>query len=196
MWDYKIASVPAYTYSDQNFTGRLVLEILCVIMLVLNCLSEISGVFAQAKCSQKDNMGGSWCHADFKKYIHLNIIWVADFIRATKRFELLQYFQFWNLIDLTHFVIMWAGWALWLRQVNLASNLDMPSSFAILSSFGDETPARLFQTNSDKEYVFLKFVQYIKNMRDNLSIYSTLSSMSGAYKYQTEHFLFTFLSTK
>ena len=49
MWDYKIASVPAYTYSDQNFTGRLVLEILCVIMLVLNCLSEISGVFAQAK---------------------------------------------------------------------------------------------------------------------------------------------------
>ena len=42
-WDYKIASIPAYTYSDESLIGRLVLELLCVMMLFLNCMSEISG---------------------------------------------------------------------------------------------------------------------------------------------------------
>ena len=88
-----------------------------------------------------------------------------------KNFEIWNYFALWNLIDWTHFAVMWAGWALWLNQVSLANNFQMPPGFAILSSFSDETQARLFLTNPDKEYVYLQFVQYIKGMRDNLSIY-------------------------
>ena len=103
----------------------------------------------------------------------------ADIAQAVKNFEIWEYFALWNLIDWTHFAVMWIAWFLWLNQYNLSNELQMPQGFAILKSFGDETPARLFLTNTDKEYSFLSFLNHIKQMRDNLSTYSTLSSIAG-----------------
>jgi len=56
----------------------------------------------------------------------------------------------------------------------------MPSGFAILNSFSEDTQARLFLSNPDKEYIFLKFLNHLKQMRDNLTTYSVLTSIAGA----------------
>ena len=74
---------------------------------------------------------------------------------------------------------MWTAWIYWLKQIYLSINFEMPQGFKILSSFGDDTPCRLFLTNADQEYSFLQFVNNIKQMRENLSAYSTLSSVAG-----------------
>jgi len=36
-------SIPAYAYSEDTKIGHLFVEFLCVFLLVLNCVSEISG---------------------------------------------------------------------------------------------------------------------------------------------------------
>jgi len=50
-WDYKIMSVPAYAYAEGSAVGQLAIEILCIMLLSFNCISEISGaVFFKICC--------------------------------------------------------------------------------------------------------------------------------------------------
>ena len=44
VWDYRITSVPVYQYQDYNINLRIFLEIICVVFLVVNCLSEAAGL--------------------------------------------------------------------------------------------------------------------------------------------------------
>ncbi len=44
-WDYMISSVPVYQYQDYNMNLRIFLELLCIVLLVINCLSEAAGLF-------------------------------------------------------------------------------------------------------------------------------------------------------
>ena len=102
-----------------------------------------------------------------------------DIVKAIQRFELMGYLKFWNFVDWAHFSVMWTAWYFWLNQVNMSNSLDMPSGFAVLSSFNQFTLARLFLTNPQNEYQYLVFLNQIKQMADNLSTYSVLTSISG-----------------
>ena len=42
-WDYDIGTIPVYLYNDSDRTFRLCLEILCVIMVAINCILEVFG---------------------------------------------------------------------------------------------------------------------------------------------------------
>jgi hypothetical protein len=43
-WDYDIQSVTVDVYPER---ARIAVEVLCVVLLVLNCLSELSGEYKQ-----------------------------------------------------------------------------------------------------------------------------------------------------
>ena len=169
-------SIPAYAYS-QNVNiaiGEQFLEILCIAFLVLNCVSEVSGAVC---CALYLSFIGGILHFNF---VLIQSVSLIDIVKAVHRFELMQYFSLWNVIDLSHFSVMWAAWYFRLHQINLSNTLEMPSGFAVLTSFSEETLARQFLSNPDKEYMFLEFLDHLKQMRDNLTTYSVLTSVAGA----------------
>ncbi len=91
----------------------------------------------------------------------------------------MKYLALWNLIDWAHFASMWAAWTLWLNQINLSNAVALPPGFAILNSFDDNTQARLFLTNPEKEFVMLQFLKHLKMMKENLTNYTVLTCISG-----------------
>jgi hypothetical protein len=97
------------------------------------------------------------------------------------QFKLMQYFAFWNIVDLSHFAIMWFGWSLWLAQVFKGQSLNMPLRFGLLFSAGPDTPARYFRTDPSKEYDFLMFSQTVEDMASNWTLYSIMTSLSGVF---------------
>lgn len=107
---------------------------------------------------------------------------MADVVKAIRRFEIMKYFSLWNLIDLSHFALMWTGWYFWLNQIQLNASLQLPTGFAILNHFNEETLARLLLTNPEKEYIFLSFLNHLQAMRKNLTMYSVITSITGAVK--------------
>ena len=74
---------------------------------------------------------------------------------------------------------MWSAWYLWLTQNTLASSLDVPLRFAILKSPAEATRARLFRTDSEREFEYLKFNRDVKDMAQNLAVYKVLTSICG-----------------
>jgi hypothetical protein len=76
---------------------------------------------------------------------------------------------------------MWFAWYLWLYQNMMAANIQahMPSSFSILESPSSETRARLFLTDAEEEFRFLKLRGDLKTMTSNMEFYNVLTSTSG-----------------
>jgi hypothetical protein len=63
----------------------------------------------------------------------------------------------------------------------MAANIQahMPSSFSILKSPSSETRARLFSTDAEEEFRFLKLRGDLKTMTSNMEFYNVLTSTSG-----------------
>jgi hypothetical protein len=105
---------------------------------------------------------------------------LPDVLKAVRDFELTKYLcSLWNPIDWLHLILMLVAWILWLFQMNMQSSLTMPATFDILTSKSDQTVARLFSTNANEEFAFLKFIADLNAMRRNLGMYSVLTSISG-----------------
>jgi hypothetical protein len=111
-------------------------------------------------------------------------MYVSDILQAIMQFKLMEYIAFWNIVDLSHFAIMWFGWSLWLAQVWKGQSLNMPARFGLLFSAGPDTPARYFRTDPSKEYDFLMFSQNVEDIASNWTLYSIMTSLSGVFLFK------------
>jgi hypothetical protein len=103
-----------------------------------------------------------------------------DVLRSIRDFEVMDYLRSpWNWIDWAHFSLMGVGWLLWLSQTHMGASFEMPDEFNVLVSLGQETQARMFLTDAKAEFDFLQFVSKVKAMRENLAMYSFLTSICG-----------------
>ena len=110
-----------------------------------------------------------------------HVMVVADVIESIRSFTLHEYFSsIWNIIDWSHFCVMWLGWIAWLRQIVLTNSLPMNSRYPILVSPGSTTEARAFLTNASDEYAFLTFMESIDQLMQNLSMYNTMTALGGS----------------
>uniref|UniRef100_A0A7S0MD93 C2 domain-containing protein n=1 Tax=Cryptomonas curvata TaxID=233186 RepID=A0A7S0MD93_9CRYP len=75
LWDYDIKSVPVYLYQDDNRWWRILLEVLCVIFLVVECVKELIEMVWAIKMFQ------IWKYIcdiwNFLDIIHFFIMWSA-----------------------------------------------------------------------------------------------------------------------
>ena len=118
----------------------------------------------------------------FLSLLILGTVKLEEMFASIKKFQISEYLgDFWNIIDLAHFSIMWFAWYLWLRQNMMAATIqnNMPRSFSILESPNPETRARLFLTNPKEEFKYLSIRQDLTSMSSNLEFYHVLISISG-----------------
>ncbi len=107
-----------------------------------------------------------------------------DMLQSIRQFEFLKYLSnSWNIIDWSHFCVMWLGWYIWLRQILLTNSLPMEPNYPILISPGSTTQARAFLTDGVHEHKFLMFSANVKQLAVNMSTYSTLTCLGGASQF-------------
>ena len=82
----------------------------------------------------------------------------------------------WNWIDLTHFVVMWAGWVTWVNYTEQGNAWEMKSSYPGVNDPFAGT--RYFQTNSTHEHEFLEFLDNVSSISASLRYYNQLVGMS------------------
>ena len=93
-------------------------------------------------------------------------------------------------MDWAHLSVMWTAWYFRWNQIYLSTSLRMPTGFAILNSFSNETLARQIRTNPEQEYIFLQFLIHLKQMRNNLTTYSVLACIAGTSLTSSVLFLY------
>ena len=165
--------MPVYLYPDGSVVGRVALDVICIIFLAINTLLEFFGeksIFFE-ECVL-------WLTPNPIKGIGASCF--TDMIESVKNYKLREYLtSVWNLVDWSHFCVMWLGWAAWLNQITLTYNLPMKPSYPILVSPTPTTQARVFLTNAMEEYDFLIFASSIDQLMQNMSLYNTLTALGG-----------------
>ena len=105
-----------------------------------------------------------------------------DILLAIRNFNLLGYiFSPANAADWCHFTLMLVGWLRWYAHVKRTSNFSMESSYEILHSPLDQTPARILRTNAEQEMRFLQFSQALADLEQGLRLYSNITSLCGDF---------------
>jgi hypothetical protein len=105
----------------------------------------------------------------------------ADIAECVRKFRVKEYVgSVWNWIDWAHFVLMWAGWALWLQHARAAAAFDMRPAYRVLAAPASETRARFFKTDPAEEAALLGVVEAVRGLADGLKTYSAVTSICGA----------------
>ncbi len=122
-------------------------------------------------------------------YIYF-IFSAADIVWSVQNFRLFHYFMdIWNIIDWTHFILMWVAWGSWLGNIQESNNFYMEPSFQILASHATESRARLFEVDSNQEALFLDFSSNLRNRSQNFRNYVNLTTICGMFLLADDIFL-------
>jgi hypothetical protein len=112
--------------------------------------------------------------------IFLSINCILEFKDMVIAFRIMRpqnyFFDFWNWIDIAHFITMWAGWSLWISYGDRAWKFEMKDSYPCLTD--PFAGLRYFQTNSTSEYEFLGFLDEVSALSADLRIYNEVVGVS------------------